>query len=188
MAMVMYAGDNDQTLPWWSHYPNPPPAGTDPRTWDSAIKPYSKNVAILVCPDNKYNAEDNDASQGTVKKRGYGMPRYVSGVMIDAPPGPSRTLLLTEKGGYTYGTWQDAAVEWPHQRGKQVLYTEKTLRHGKGNNFAYTDGHVKFHNYGQGPWVGERIDPSKCPGDPDGNPCALGHCEYPHIDWPPGDD
>jgi prepilin-type processing-associated H-X9-DG protein len=91
-----------------------------------------------------------------------------------------------EKGAYGFNEWKDAAIELPTQKGYSQAYTEKTLRHGIGNNFLFVDGHVKWYAWAQGPWAEEGQGAAACPGGipglgiPDHEP---GHCVWPE-DWP----
>lgn len=183
LALISYASDYDGQIPYWDITPDASGDANHP-TWDVAIMPYVKNSQIFICPDNKYNNETNNLSQ-TGKKRGYALPRYVSGKDQDEPPSPVNTVLLVEKGAYLLGTKSDAAAEHPKQAGKSEEYPGCPYRHNGGNNFAFLDGHVKWQNGGSGPFTNNGSDPSGCPGTGGGGwlDHEKGHMEF-EQDWP----
>lgn len=188
LAVISYATDYDGQMPYWSLNPLGPDTGNF--TWDQQVMPYMKNSAILVCPDNKYNKEDNNLNQGSAPKRGYALPRYVSGVNQDDPPNAVETVMLTEKGAYTPGTKSDAAVEHPEQAGKSENYPTSPYRHNGGLNFAFMDGHVKWQNSSSGPFVNDGSGAATCNGHPLAGdryvaPHKKGHMEL-DADWPLG--
>jgi prepilin-type N-terminal cleavage/methylation domain-containing protein/prepilin-type processing-associated H-X9-DG protein len=189
LAIMGYAADYDNMICYWA-LASSKPADNTGFTWDEQIQPYTKNTQILVCTENVYNSQTNDIGQSG-PKRGYALPRYVSGQDMDAPPYPTSTLLLTEKGAYKAGTWQDAAAEFPNQAGYSKNYPDQVpARHNSGNNFAFVDGHVKWIPYSQGVWK----DPGSggtCPGEDAWPPSGVGgyvhapgHCAFSGVDWP----
>jgi prepilin-type N-terminal cleavage/methylation domain-containing protein/prepilin-type processing-associated H-X9-DG protein len=180
LAMVSYATDYDGMLPYWGSDTN-----ANYPVWDTAVLPYMKNTQIVTCPDNKYNS-GNDPNGKSGLKRGYALPRYVSGVGQDDPPNVVATVLLTEKGAYVPGSKEDAASEHPLQAGKSLEYPAEPFRHNGGLNFAFLDGHVKWQGQGSGPFANDGQDPANCPGAPgltwtSGH--VKGHMAYPQ-DWP----
>jgi len=187
LAFTQYATDYDGMTCYWDITPTA--AGENHPTWDVALNPYMKNTQILICPDNKYNNEDNgvaDPPQGSRPKRGYALPRYVSGINQDDPPNVVETVMLVEKGAYTPGTKSDAAAELPTQSGKSQYYPgDCPFRHNSGLNFAFMDGHVKWQNQGSGPFTNNGNDPTGCPATGYVSPHCKGHMEFPQ-DWPAG--
>jgi len=175
LGMNMYAQDYDDTFPYYSLWPGtaPPSSPATAYTWDTEIGPYVKNMQIFICPDNYFNGQSNDLNQ-TGPKRGYALPRYISGQSMAGPQYTASTVLLLEKGAYLTGTWQDSAAEFPTQAGYNQTYgTQVTYRHNGGNNFAFVDGHAKWVPPGKGPWT-----------DPGTGVNPVGECEYAPQDWP----
>jgi prepilin-type N-terminal cleavage/methylation domain-containing protein/prepilin-type processing-associated H-X9-DG protein len=191
IAIISYAADYDGQTCYWDITPTAP--GEDHPTWDMAIMPYMKNSQILICTENRYNHEDNNLNQGTVPKRGYALPRYVSGINQDDPPNPVETVLLCEKGAYKVGTKSDAASEHPEQAGKSQYFPDNCpFRHNGGNNFAFLDGHAKWQNSGSGPWINDGEGAAACNNHPLAaaryvSPHKKGHIEL-DADWPQGED
>ena len=189
LAIISYAADYDGQTCYWDLMPDVPTYSKENWvTWDKQILPYMKNTQILACPDNKFNKEDNNLNQGSAMKRGYALPRYVSGINQDDPPNVVATVLLTEKGAYTPGTEKDAAAEHPKQAGSGAEYPGGcAFRHNGGLNFAFLDGHCKWQNQGSGPWTNN--GEGACPGESGGGYMdhEAGHMEFPE-DWPQGDD
>jgi prepilin-type N-terminal cleavage/methylation domain-containing protein/prepilin-type processing-associated H-X9-DG protein len=183
LALMSYASDYDGRIPYWALVNLCPPDHLG-NPWDTQLQPYVRNTQVFVCPDNRFNSQANDLDQ-TGPKRGYAMPRYVSGEDQDAMPYPVSTMLFLEKGAYTPGTWDDAAAEHPRQAGQKKRYPDEVPpRHNGGNNFVFVDGHAKWQSYGRGPWS----DPGtgSCPGIAGGGweNHSLGHCEFAGYDWP----
>lgn len=183
LAMISYTADYDGRTPMWDSTPTVMHAVNQP-TWDAVVLPYMKNTQILVCGDNTFNGGTNDLGQSG-PKRSYAMPRYVSGINQDDPPDVVATVLLTEKGGYLPGTWDDAACELPTQAGQTGTYPTVPYRHNGGNNFAFLDGHVKWQNSGSGPFTNTGSDGANCPGGYETH--QAGHMECPPFDWPAGE-
>jgi prepilin-type N-terminal cleavage/methylation domain-containing protein/prepilin-type processing-associated H-X9-DG protein len=182
LALIMYASDHDQLLPYWCVWQN----GTDHDnldvTWDVSINPYMKNSQLLICPDNTFNGGGNTHQSG--KKRGYAMPRYVAAQMQDAPPNPVDTLLLAEKGAYLSGSYEDAAVEHPKQAGfSELSPSQVACRHNEGNTFGFVDGHSKWHKFSSGPWVANSWVGADPGASANWGGEREGRCEYPE-DWP----
>lgn len=190
LALISYTADYDGQLPYFGQDGVP-----DYPTWDEACLPYMKNTQILICPDNKYNKDNNDDGEGSAPKRGYALPRYVAGANQDDPPNPSATVLLVEKGAYTPGNLKDAAAEHPLQAGKSQEYPTIPFRHNDGLNFAFVDGHVKWQNSGSGPFTNDGQDPTACLARANSGAPGLtwtsghikGHMTWPE-DWPAGAD
>lgn len=185
MAITSYAADYDGMI-YWDITPTAGEEANHP-TWDAVVMPYVKNTQILICPDNKYNNVTTTAPVvQSGKKRGYALPRYVSGQSQDEPPAPTSTVMLVEKGAYLPGTKSDAAAESPKQAGMGETYPNQCpFRHNGGNNFAFLDGHVKWQNGGSGAFTNDGSDPTNCPGKAGGGwlDHEKGHMEF-KEDWP----
>ena len=185
LALIMYTDDYDEQFPQATTNWTPAPADVG-LTYDAAILPYMRNVQILMCPSHKANC---DCGCG-VQRRGYAQTHYTT---LDTNAGtschflggyyePSRTALLAEKGAYGPFHCSDASIENFYQSGGGAtnLYKDQgsvDLRHNGGNNFAYVDGHAKWHSKGAGPF-----------GETDtayitGGGTEMGRC-YDGNDWP----
>ncbi len=181
LSLIMYSQDYDSIFPMWGY------GGSDADdtvadgayTWDTVLMPYMKNEQILTCPSN-------DANDGGDRCRSYALPRYVSRVNVDMVPAPTSTVALFEKGEKALGKWGDATGENFFQTHGCTGYGLTTqLWHNEGKNFAYCDGHSKWHAKSSGPFAA--VTSNTCPaagysGDQweDHGP---GHCEF-STDWP----
>jgi prepilin-type N-terminal cleavage/methylation domain-containing protein/prepilin-type processing-associated H-X9-DG protein len=174
VAALMYAQDYDEVTMLWSlvggdPVGGEPPAGTPPYTWDTQLLPYTRNLQIVLCPDNPHGNTN----------RSYTLPRYMSGQPIGGPPSPVRTALFFEKGATPPGVWPDAAGENFHQ--STSFAQGPPYFHFDGKNFAFLDGHAKWYRRDQGPftWV---FRTGGSPGD----------CWYPGPgpggDWPSAEE
>ncbi|MCX7599899.1 MAG: DUF1559 domain-containing protein, partial [Armatimonadetes bacterium] len=210
-AFHMYCQDYDELLPSWCFWAFGAPVTNDSGpaqrayTWDTVLQPYIRNLQILLCPDSPYGKTYNEPNYGNTQVRSYAMPRYVGDPCgynrvelntplrvvcpLDAPPSPSATVLLQEKGKRGIGIVGDAAAErfqQSHSASNQGDYDE-SLFHNNGKNFLFVDGHVKWYAKDSGPFAAKT---SACP-------CANwsgaqlyedhqkgGHCES-ESDWPP---
>ncbi len=181
-ALLMYASDEDDTLPPWSQAGGAPtdsaPPG-EPYTWDTVVLAYVRNQDLLYCPDNDFQQDDSPAHgppTGPPPFRSYALPRYVSGIMLGAPPLVSDTVLLFEKGGYHPGVWDDATGEQFIQGGRNE--DDKHYWHSDGKQFVFLDGHAKWFHRGSGPFAQEGLGGRR------------GYCENqgeaPNGDWPAG--
>lgn len=171
LAMAMYADDNDGSLPLWSLVGGAPDGSGRlpgyPYTWDEQLQSYVRNNQILICRSNPFGRN----------KRSYSMPRYVSGIGIDAPPMVSDTVLLFEKGSYEPGEWEDATAENFKQSTSSAGNPNEATFHNEGKNFVFLDGHVKWYKKGSGPFAVQTragVEPGTC----------IYPADAPSGDWP----
>ena len=164
LALTMYAGDHDETLPK-AFFGAPMEPGL--YRWMEVLVPYTKNAQLLTCP----TAEEvvyvpNTVSQygGYVCNRGYfgsdvpdGQPTtppfQTFGVSFAEIAEPSQTILLGDGvPGQFQAAWNTRLAQ-PTQtergpRGPQLLTAQGRgtyeARHSDGANFAWCDGHVKW--------------------------------------------
>jgi len=142
LAILMYAEDYDETLPYYQR-----PFGV---AWYDDLNPYMKNRQALVCPSKR------DWNPGaTTHKTGYGLNHTVfpSGLGSPSPPAsvalaeidrPSETIGGADKNqGNTMvvGVSFAGSVAWPYN---------VDARHNDGANFFFADGHAK--------WMGKSAD------------------------------
>ena len=84
LGMMMYAQDNEETYPNVA-YDIPNPSGPTPATvrfpWSDAIQPYSKNRAVIQCP-NQVGTGDPDKFDGD----GHRYAGYAMVIQLDAAP------------------------------------------------------------------------------------------------------
>lgn len=197
LAIISYASDYDNCTPCWDTNELANPASGH-NTWDAVIMPYMKNTQILVCPDNQFNGQSVTLSSGGTQsgpKRGYAIARYAANIDQDAPPNPTLTVLLIEKGAYLPGTKDDAPAEFCQQAGYSKTYgtggTE--YRHNGGNNFCYLDGHAKWSAGTAGPFANDGQGAAACKAESgyDSSEPYYGHAHAGHIcyhaDWPLAD-
>ena len=184
-AIIAYCSDYDNMTPYWDTNELAAPS-IGHNTWDVTVMPYIKNTQIFVCGDNKFNNQTSTTSTGESQsgpKRGYAIARYMAGTDQDAPPDPSRTLVIIEKGAYAVGTKDDAPAEFCQQSGASADYTSSTYRHNGGNNFAYIDGHVKWSAGTAGPFAENGAGAVACQAESTFPPATAyyGHAHPGHI-------
>jgi prepilin-type N-terminal cleavage/methylation domain-containing protein/prepilin-type processing-associated H-X9-DG protein len=193
LAMIMYAGDYDETLSPYCISGNFDQQANDV-TWDVAILPYMKNKEILYCADSRFHSDGSLPQQG--RKRSYAEPRYLGdpyntliGVVgVADPPNPTKTVMLCEKGAYLPGTLEDAGCEFAKQAGYSKENPAAPYPHNGGKNFLFLDGHVKWYGGASGPFVtpnAEMVDAANCPNNGYASH-DIGHMEF-RQDWPAAD-
>ncbi|MBP8954360.1 MAG: DUF1559 domain-containing protein [Armatimonadetes bacterium] len=143
LAVLMYADDWDETLPYYQR-----PWGY---AWYDDIMPYMKNRQILVCPskpDWNPSAPTHKTGYGlneTVFPSGSGSPWPVPSIPLSAIQSPSETIAGADKNQgnvYIVGVSFAGSTAWPYN---------VDTRHNDGANFAFMDGHAKFMSKG-GTW------------------------------------
>ncbi|MDQ2730034.1 MAG: DUF1559 domain-containing protein [Armatimonadota bacterium] len=129
-------GAGDGLLGGWIFYTGFSAASTTFDPTKGSLYPYLKARGVFVCPDDSSNEGDSYEINGNL-----GGP-YVSsglhvGVGLAALTKPADTFLFVE---------EDAKTGAPNDGYFNVTGGGDQLskRHSNGNNFSFTDGHVKF--------------------------------------------
>lgn len=160
LSLLMYVQDYDEMFPAqkdnggnsWSVAGYSTPGGTA-ATWDVLILPYTKNTAILRCPNDPVKPTATVPDVGTNVQRSYAMPSNLvdyqstsTGATQAAMPSPAQTVSLAERGGGCGSTATPA--NWSYCA--DIQYFDNV---GFGNgwphtgdntaNFGFADGHVK---------------------------------------------
>jgi prepilin-type processing-associated H-X9-DG protein len=170
LAVMMYAQDYDETLPW--HYRNTtipgavlyPGGGTSSGIiWPLPVYPYVKNMQIFNCPSWSYKWNGNYTG-----KQAYGISNYIVGKMLADIKQPAETIMLAD----AYGEGRDVQCYYITRSIGFSSYDNGILtvipdRHNGGANFGLCDGHAKWYQV-----------------DYQGN-IARGYQEFPGLRWAP---
>jgi prepilin-type processing-associated H-X9-DG protein len=117
---------------------------------NGSLYTYVKNTGVYSCPDD---------SQGNNKTVSYSMNSSVSGDSLAAFESPSSCVLMIDEGDFTKSGYasnlNDGNFQAPTTSGGTPDTTDvfnfdrPTAIHSGGANFAYGDGHVKWHRVEQ---------------------------------------
>ncbi len=170
LAVAQYVQDYDERMPreWfgpaWYWY-----------RWNDAVLPYIKNLQLFVCPSASHRLFEPDpdpsSATNTTLHGGYAANvAYHAGSISGEPPtdhpwwgrslaqieDPAGTFLLWDNWWYSFQEgWPDAASQPnsydPNSNPPSLVSTSAGTRavggrHVDGANFAYCDGHVKWHS------------------------------------------
>ena len=168
LAVMMYAQDYDETLPY--HYLNTnvpgavlcPGGGTSSGIiWPLPVYPYVKNLQIFNCPSWSYKWNGNYTG-----RQAYGISLHIRGRTLADIRQPAETIMLADA--------YDASASpqsYYIRRNLEMLNGEpRTIipdRHNGGANFGLCDGHAKWYQV-----------------DYQGN-IARGYQEFPGLRWAP---
>jgi prepilin-type processing-associated H-X9-DG protein len=135
MAIGMYANDHDGFPPIgaYEYMPSPPAPQQRVRVdWEDELisTAYVKTYNLFKCPSD--SNKDYRAAYGA---NHYCMGWEVS-PLLDAPPAPSHTVLLTEKAGWDWVAWP------PNEQLGNPYYFPLDPRHDSQLNVLFVDGHV----------------------------------------------
>jgi prepilin-type N-terminal cleavage/methylation domain-containing protein/prepilin-type processing-associated H-X9-DG protein len=136
LAILMYAEDYDETLPYYQR-----PFGV---AWYDDLMPYMKNRQVTVCPSkNDWNPSNATHKTGyglneTVFPSGCGSPYPVPSIALGAIEEPSQTIAAADKNQgnvYICGVSFSGSTAWPYN---------VDCRHNEGSVFLFMDGHTKW--------------------------------------------
>jgi prepilin-type N-terminal cleavage/methylation domain-containing protein/prepilin-type processing-associated H-X9-DG protein len=140
LAILLYAGDHDETFPIGAYDTLPPPTPAVPHPtelirvdWQGELLNggYLKSGAILVCP----SATNSDY------RYSYGVNRWVMGwtraAKLDSISWPSNTALATEKVGWDWVAFP------PNEQANNPYYQPLDPRHANQLNVLFADAHVR---------------------------------------------
>ncbi len=149
MAMLMYADDHDETLPF-PHHPTNIHIWWD-QTWRERIMPYVKNRQLFICPEPTH--EPNHPNRGGQNLGQYGMctgltnppwtaslPPYRAGITHLAQiTHPAETLMIGENKD---GDWSSEPLStFPGDNSPEGHFHPY---HFEGGSWVFCDGHVKW--------------------------------------------
>jgi prepilin-type N-terminal cleavage/methylation domain-containing protein/prepilin-type processing-associated H-X9-DG protein len=156
-AVIMYATDNDNMMPWqqmfvaWGGVGNLGMPG-----WLEVIQPYAKNTQIYRCPSGPANTLSHYSFNQYAMSIYTGWGSSVGAYTLDSPPDPSSAPMVFDAGGAS-STWADVSSSDSDPTNENQIYggiddpQEGDLmslgfpgRHNGGNNIAFMDGHSKW--------------------------------------------
>ena len=162
IAMISHASENNGRLPAArAEDPNGGPG----KVWFEAILPHLGETAFdtrmpdqtLICPVwlDIWQKQFSSAAPSDWRRAGYGMSYVMAGsptkggpnwakvdyaVRLSEIPDPGRTIMVAEENGWNWGLHAQNyanSTYFKEQSGEQ-----RGLRHGKGANYLFVDGHV----------------------------------------------
>ena len=165
LGILMYVGDYDERFPISGGYRNRVPVEVPRGYWIHVIQPYVKNENIFVCPSD--NSPTSATYAGTTIPASYGYNLCCPGDGYSSyhadrcadPPGwdplrlaqivhPSEMWMLSD----CYITYPYSLTHLRNTVGDNPWHTTpEGPVHNGGLNFAYVDGHAKWH--GGREWV-----------------------------------
>jgi prepilin-type N-terminal cleavage/methylation domain-containing protein/prepilin-type processing-associated H-X9-DG protein len=149
LAVLMYAQDYDEMLPWYYNdgvtapmpWLNPPDWNRN--FWRYLFQPYIKNWQIFVCPSYDTGDMSNINSQGGGyayhrSDRATGGPKALGSIQFVAD-----YYLLADSAHWDMSCCQNWAMAHARACGNGVM-DDAYCRHNGGSNIAFADGHVKW--------------------------------------------
>lgn len=154
-AILMYAGDHDEIVPFAGTFPYGEPQD-DIGPWYKAIGKYIDDTAILKCPSL---GTSEIGYQYSCRPAGYSLGQFAK---------PSQTCMLSDGFGASYGKSTTTRMPtnnywWPAPCGRPNQSACPTNRHNGGVLVGYADGHAKWMEVtdtgGYGYIAGSRWEP-----------------------------
>lgn len=170
LAFLMYAGDNDDRLPFGSF-----PVRT--LTWTEQLQPYIKNRAIFRCPEDRSSNWTTPTPGGPPFTRlsSYFLNYWMMTGLPPLVPSPYNNLTAVDKPASVIYVAESADNQFQDHFNPQfwgtppevvdpfmngiswdpVLLRPRNVdveRHRDGSNYVYLDGHSKFRRWPQVWW------------------------------------
>jgi prepilin-type N-terminal cleavage/methylation domain-containing protein/prepilin-type processing-associated H-X9-DG protein len=156
-AHLLYLQDWDEKFPYWYVVAPPRPAPFGPHTyWTEYLQPYARNGGIFQDPSARWNGPANgklaDYALLTWGPGGRGTP--------EAPyfqwPGPPLSLTEVRRPSETINLldgWSTTGGSVSDGWGDTGWANDRSLRHGRGTNASFVDGHARWLPAGTLPQV-----------------------------------
>ncbi len=142
LGVLMYAQDNDETLP--------PTQAVDNTLWPVLINPYVKSDRVRLCPSDSLDTQNsyglNELNFSDLTDTGATPPKILAAFQT-----PADTVMLGELGTGAMGNYSD--LKTPRQNAYKLTVPDDDLndaadarpsaRHFSRANIAFMDGHVK---------------------------------------------
>jgi len=157
LGVFQYTQDYDEKMPPYyvnldgsSGYTAPAAAGGD-RGWALILQPYLKSSQIFQCPSETTTPTSAQTEFGGDNYSDYWYNLMASGSSQAEFDSPALTVMLGDGGGgssasYSYGgSCASSACTAAADAGKLATFSSGwATRHLDGQNFAFSDGHVKW--------------------------------------------
>ncbi len=156
LALTMYAQDHNDEYP---------PRFEQPNAWPQKLRPYYKDVQVLVCPSDHFGMmgffdDDTNPKRSFLingfndwflkalaprEYRRFQQHQWAHGMKESAIPKPSTTIVFGEKRSGSVHVHMDIDQG---RKGNDVDEIDQQ-RHGRGSNYAFADSSVRLVIKGQ---------------------------------------
>lgn len=140
-AILMYAGDHDETLPRQGQYLWDS-GNSDPISWYLVTMKYYDDEGVMRCPSRRPAV----GYQASCRSMGYPLGEFSK---------PSKTVIITDGFGVSWGQATGTRIPsnaywWPAPCGN-AYSSACPLRHNGGVNCGFVDGHAKWIEVSENP-------------------------------------